>query len=576
VLLPRILRPLPATPAEDSADAPFGEAPIVLLRLPRGGYAAESLAGVIEHAARWPSCVWLRAAENRPGALAGSLTGACLHRWAVADQGPAASPAPIAGLVAVLRSSPRGAAVVVELDGPPTTGVRRLLREIRPVLADRGTTLVVVAEHRRSALWLGRGLRGPPAAGWATAPLPLSAGVPQRLLSLAGRRTAVVRDVTDAAGIWSADAVVAALERARGCRSLLRHLTADLLELCRPAQRAALQVCVRFGYWHPQLGTEAVLATGLRPWVLPLEDHWGWLRPVWRRPLQSLLTGGAGPVIGPAVPGPRLPRRREPAPAVGEPTMDVRLLGPFELRVDGRAVRKWNGHRGAQVMRYLLARRRYACSRDELLEEFWPDVTPEVARNRLQVAVSGLRRALAEVTALPVVEFAGGEYRVSPRFQVVVDVERFERALTEARRAERAGDSDVALARLREAVDLYRGDFVPDAPYGQWTLLPRESLRLAYLDALDRLSRIHIARRDADQCIATALRMLDVDPCWEPAHRILIRCYAQQGRTYLALRQFELCRRLLEQTLGTDPQAETTQLYRAVRTGRFPEPVLTM
>ena len=37
----------------------------------------------------------------------------------------------------------------------------------------------------------------------------------------------------------------------------------------------------------------------------------------------------------------------------------------------------------------------------------------------------------------------------------------------------------------------------------------------------------------------------------------------------------ELCRRLLEQTLGTDPQAETTRLYRAVRTGRLPEPVLT-
>lgn len=574
MLLPRILRPLPSIPANDAADIQFGEAPFQLLRLRRGEYAAELLAGVIEHAARWPGCVWLRAAENRPEALAGSLTDACLHRWTAAVQRPNASPAPIIALVDVLRSSPRGAVVVVELDGPLTAGVRGLLREIRPVLTDRGATLVVVVEYRLPALWLDRGLRGPPTAGWVTEPLPLSAAVPDRLLSLAGGRAAVIRDVADATTTWSADAVLAAIERAHGCGSLLRHLTADLLELCTPAQRAALEVCVRFGYWHPQLGTEAVPAAQLRPWVLPLEDQWGWLRPVWRRPLRRLLTDEASRAIRHVMPAPHLPCRREPEPAAGEPTMDVRLLGPFELRIDGRAVRKWNGQLGGQVMRYLLTRRRYACSRDVLLEEFWPDVAPDVARNRLQVAVSGLRRVFAEVTPLQVVEFADGEYRVNRQFHVTVDVERFERALARARRAERAGDTDTALARFRDAADLYRGDFVPDAPYGQWTLLPRESLRLAYLDALDRISRIHAARHDADQCIATALKMLDVDPCWEPAHRVLMRCYAQQRRTYLALRQFELCRRLLKQTLGTDPQAETTQLYRGIRTGHLPEPVL--
>jgi DNA-binding SARP family transcriptional activator len=51
----------------------------------------------------------------------------------------------------------------------------------------------------------------------------------------------------------------------------------------------------------------------------------------------------------------------------------------------------------------LLCRRRHTYSRDELLDAFWPDIAPDVARNRLQIAISGLRRTLREVTNLHVI-----------------------------------------------------------------------------------------------------------------------------------------------------------------------------
>jgi DNA-binding SARP family transcriptional activator len=219
------------------------------------------------------------------------------------------------------------------------------------------------------------------------------------------------------------------------------------------------------------------------------------------------------------------------------------------------------------VLRFLLSRPRHGCSRDELLAAFWPDVSPSTARNRLQVAVSGLRRALQEVTDLQVIEFADGGYRINPALLVDVDVERFEAALSTASRAQRNGDSDGTLAALQEAVGLYRGDFALDAPYEQWTLLPRESLRITYIDALDRVSRIQSAHGRLDDSITTGLRMLAVDPCREDAHRLLMRCYARQGRLYQALRQYDFCRRILQATLETEPAAETTRLYRAITDG---------
>lgn len=247
--------------------------------------------------------------------------------------------------------------------------------------------------------------------------------------------------------------------------------------------------------------------------------------------------------------------------------MDVRMLGTFEVRVDGIAVTAPPGHRGVAVLRYVLSRPGHAASRDELLEEFWPDVEPGIARNRLQVAVSCVRRALREVSNASILEYRNGGYGIDPSIELDVDTERFEKTLAHARAAERAHDTASAMALYRRAVHLYRGDFASDAPYEQWTLLPRESLRLKYVDAMDHVSRMLLEAGRIDECIATAQRMLDVDPCREDAHRLLMRCYADQGRVHQALRQFELCRRVLDTTLEVAPSPETIGLRDAIRRG---------
>jgi DNA-binding SARP family transcriptional activator len=386
----------------------------------------------------------------------------------------------------------------------------------------------------------------------------------------------VVHDALAAGQLWSQDVVAEALDASCGLPSFLDRLTAVLLDQLTPDQRSALEVALITGYWHPQLGTHPVAAEQLRPWLVPLERQWGWLRPIWASPLRRELArpSASGPVLGAAqaayaatLPAAAAGPRAGPAArtAVQPGVLQARLLGSLEVRVDGAAVTSWNGQRGMSVLRYLLARRQHACSRDELLEEFWPGVPACAARNRLQVAVSGLRRALRDVTALNVVEYADGGYRINQELRVEVDVELFERGLRAAGAAERSGDREEARKTYHDAVALYRGDFAADAPFEQWTLLPRESLRIKLVDALDRLSGLELADRRIDECIATAHRMLGVDPCREDAHRLLMRCYATQGRIYQALRQYEFCSRVLKATVDAGPAPDTTRLYRAIR-----------
>jgi DNA-binding SARP family transcriptional activator len=114
-------------------------------------------------------------------------------------------------------------------------------------------------------------------------------------------------------------------------------------------------------------------------------------------------------------------------------------------------------------------------------------------------------------------------------------------------------------------VDRYRGDFASDAPYEQWTLLPRESLRITYIDALDRLSNIQLSVGRLDECIATGHRILDVDPCREDAHRTLMRCYVQRGERAEALRHYRRCEEILRAELDVAPEPATSALFEQIR-----------
>jgi DNA-binding SARP family transcriptional activator len=562
VFLPPVLRPVAAAGPVDPAVQRIAESPFSVVRGVPGSYVAERLAGVIDGWQRLGDCVWLRVADARPAALPASLAAACRHRWSGPD-GAAFRAEPAPRLATEIDAAPEGAVVVLELGGRWTAGVSRLMRTIRPVVTDRRLTVVVVAESRFGLV----PVRGPDRIVSAADLLgrPEAEGLPDagRLRRYAGRRVAVLHDVAAAARLWPEDVVGEALAGAVGLGSFLDRLNAVLVHRLTPDQRSALEVAMTTGYWHPQLGTSPVPAEQLRPWIVPLERQWGWLRPVWAPSLRRELT--RTPVLARPAPVRTAPEPVPSPPARGR--LDARLLGTFEVRVDGTAVTRWHGQRGTSVLRYLLARRRHAVTRDELLEEFWPDVDACAARNRLQVAVSGLRRAFGGVTDLNVVEYARAGYRVNPELDVDVDVEAFERAVRAGTAAGHAGDREAARTAYRRAVALYRGDFAADAPFEQWTLLPRESLRLRLVDALDRLSRVELADDRVDDCIATAHRMLDLDPCREDAHRLLMRLYAAQGRPYLALRQYELCRRVLRTTVDAVPAPETTALFDAIRSG---------
>jgi DNA-binding SARP family transcriptional activator len=244
--------------------------------------------------------------------------------------------------------------------------------------------------------------------------------------------------------------------------------------------------------------------------------------------------------------------------------VSVHMLGKFELSIQDMPC-KLTVSRNLSVLKYLLLHHKQTIPREVLMDIFWPEATPETARNNLNVAVHNLRKALRSVIFLPLIVYENGAYGLDPSVQVWLDVEEFERCVEAGRRSQTQGHLTAAVKQYEAAVSLYEGDFLEQSPYEEWALHDRERLRVTYLDTIDSLGQIYFSRANYSACIAICQRILSYDICREDAHCLLMRCYSRQGQDHLALRQYQNCVKALRAELEVEPAPETTKLYNRIR-----------
>lgn len=248
-----------------------------------------------------------------------------------------------------------------------------------------------------------------------------------------------------------------------------------------------------------------------------------------------------------------------------EPSVRVRLLGGFDVEVDGRPIPSsaWRLRKASELVRVLCVSPRHRLHREQLIDQLWPDRPPDAALNNLHQAIHVARSALGsnEDAAHSLLVLRDGYLTLCPNGDLWTDIEAFDRAV-------RGAGSTSSLATLNEARELYRGEPLPDDRYAEWAVGPRETLTQDYLSLLTRIAELEERDGRWDAAIDCVRKILDLEPMDEAAHRSLMRLYAIGGRRQLALRQFEWLRTSLARELGVEPSHESVDLYRGILEGR--------
>jgi DNA-binding SARP family transcriptional activator len=282
---------------------------------------------------------------------------------------------------------------------------------------------------------------------------------------------------------------------------------------------------------------------------------------------------GEPPALDPAAPTrPGRPRRSDGPTESGE-AVGLRLfcLGPFEVHLGSEPIPQRRNGKGRAILKFLAAHPSQPVARDVLLEALWPEEDPEVANNRLRVAMHHLRRVYAgsdgDGDQGDVVIFREGCYMFNPAMPVWTDVEAFDAAWKAGARIERAGDLLRAVPFYESAERLYRGDYFEEESFEDWMLVRREGLKETYLRILDKLSHFWLERGEIDSAIDGWKKILVKDPWREDVYRNLMVSFARAGQRAVALRWFDLCAQVLDKELHLGPESETLDLRERIRRG---------
>jgi len=240
------------------------------------------------------------------------------------------------------------------------------------------------------------------------------------------------------------------------------------------------------------------------------------------------------------------------------------VLGPMRV-IDERGERPVAGIRQRILLGAMLASAGKSVETDRLAEIVWDGVPPERAVPTLRTYVARLRSGLGPAAASRIVTGDGG-YLVEVD-QGELDTQAFDALCGDVGNAIRGGDWAAASGHAAEALGLWRGNALSDAPSqvlrDMW--LPRLEQQRMQVTEWHIDAELHLGRHEA---LVPQLRQLTAEhPLRERFQAQLMQALARCGRQAEALRVYQDARNLLVEELGIEPGPELRQLHKQVLAG---------
>ena len=227
--------------------------------------------------------------------------------------------------------------------------------------------------------------------------------------------------------------------------------------------------------------------------------------------------------------------------------LEVRVLGPLEVRADGVAV-ELPGHKHRRLLAALTLANGRVCSVDVLADAVWGETPPPSARKLLQLYVSQLRKALDR----NVIQTEGAGYALGLDREVV-DAVRFEGLAKEASAALEADNPALAISLADRALALWRGSAYADVLYDEFARGDAERLEELRLRVLEDRLDAQLRVGEHESATSDARVLLAQHPLRERLQGLAMLALYRAGRQTEALDRYADYRRRLDEELGLEP-----------------------
>lgn len=248
-----------------------------------------------------------------------------------------------------------------------------------------------------------------------------------------------------------------------------------------------------------------------------------------------------------------------------ESVIDIKLdlLGKSEVRIRGKVVAdsSWSKKKWKYIFIYLMLEPGRSITKDKLIDLFYPDTPMESAdnifhqviskfRNLIRITNGGLDENKKETSenkkngALPGKKKNGGTYAVTPAlinyedkllalsddFTYYADSITFEKL---HRHLNSLKDPGVKVKYLKQAVDMYKGDFL-EGNYDTWCEELRSRYRSYFVSMSEELVRILFGNKEYEEVLLYSENLLKFDKLNLSGYEYLIRSMIEINRPQIA------------------------------------------
>ena len=246
--------------------------------------------------------------------------------------------------------------------------------------------------------------------------------------------------------------------------------------------------------------------------------------------------------------------------------LTINMLGSVEIfrdRARPFAADAWTTRRAREILCFIASRPHRRAPKDTIVDTFWRDIDLKVIEKNFHPTMSHIRKALNSNQPLKqnFLGYRDGEYQLNSEFSYQIDIEEFDRLISDGETARRERDFDRCIQFYERAVALYRGEFMQGS-YDAWVEEQRSYYREQYLRMLESLAAVAEKKQEFVQAMALAQKILRDDPFREDIHCLIMRAQAELGNRVAVKEQYETLRGLLQTELGVEPAAPTQKAYR--------------
>lgn len=249
------------------------------------------------------------------------------------------------------------------------------------------------------------------------------------------------------------------------------------------------------------------------------------------------------------------------------PVVYVNMLGQFSVSINGKSINDQanQSKKPWSLLEYLITYRKREISSNELIELIWGDEESSNPGGALKTLLFRSRKLLVplDYPTHDLIIQQRGSYAWNPDITTIVDIDQFE-ALC-AKGNEPGATSRERLEYFLEALDLYKGDFLPKSEWESWVVPISTYYHSLFQQTAHKTIELLSANDDWSKVIDICQKAINIEPFDEEFHYNLIYALYKNGDQHGALEHYTHTTNLFYNEFAITPSTRLKDLYKIIR-----------